>query len=380
MGNSILFLEGSDHSLGWGRSFSMAKAFVAAGCSVLYSEYPRPVLYKDRGFFKDSDELNILKPVGLPAMRYPFLSVVHRRMLLKQIADAVDKIQFTVDVLWICTVANVGLIKDLIKKYRPRLVVYDCADDRAAHSAPFISEQYVKRVIAAEKKIFKEADIAFAVSEKLTGRLSTYVKTYFMPNGVDLSLFHSNNTIKKPTDIASINGKKIGFVGNLGYWIDTDLIKWLSEKKPDWSFVFIGSSDVDVDALSFADNVRFLGVKPYSEVPSYMAALDVCIVPFKDCPIAQGSDSLKVLQYLAMGKPVVATSYKGVRDYEGIVSVAKTKLDFLKAIEGYIDCNSSDLINKRIDVAREHSWGKRIDQVLAILEQTDLSVNVGNSI
>jgi glycosyltransferase involved in cell wall biosynthesis len=55
------------------------------------------------------------------------------------------------------------------------------------------------------------------------------------------------------------------------------------------------------------------GKKPYEEIPEYIAAADVCILPaYPDEPIMQDIVPIKLYEYLAMGKPVITTRLPGI--------------------------------------------------------------------
>ncbi|HAI83429.1 MAG TPA: glycosyl transferase family 1, partial [Chitinophagaceae bacterium] len=79
--------------------------------------------------------------------------------------------------------------------------------------------------------------------------------------------------------------------------------------KPEWSLVLVGPEDeaFKQSALHQLPNVHFLGSKQPEALPEYVAAFDVCINPQLLNEVTIGNYPRKVDEYLAMGKPVVAT-------------------------------------------------------------------------
>ena len=371
MDRSILFIDGADCHLGWGRSVNLAKAFAKNGCNVFYSEYSKP-LYKNRIKLIDSDDFPILRTTTLP-LRYNVTRSIGVKIIIRQIIRALEKAEFNPEVLIVCHVTDIRIIRALKQRFKPDLIIYDCADDRAAHCSPHLDQRLAdlaKRLEKNETKLIGEIDMVLTVSSKLNKRVSPINKqVYTVPNGVDLSLFNMDSVKTIPLDLSSIDRPIIGLVGNLAHWVDFDLILWLARIRPEWSFVLVGGNLID-DALirSFPDNIHYLGKKPYAEIPGYVANFDVCIVPFKDCDVAEGSDSLKVLQYMAMGKPVVSTAYRGAKSYGGLISVAETKDDFLSSVEWHLSNDSPSVCEERIEVVKEHSWQNRIERISEILD------------
>lgn len=61
------------------------------------------------------------------------------------------------------------------------------------------------------------------------------------------------------------------------------------------------------ERMQLGDKVRFLPRVAYHKVPEYIIKTDAGIIPFKDCPVWNTSSPIKLFEYLACGKPVIAT-------------------------------------------------------------------------
>jgi glycosyltransferase involved in cell wall biosynthesis len=189
-----------------------------------------------------------------------------------------------------------------------------------------------------------------------------------VPNGVEPGHFAKalQEDTSVPDDIRDISTPIVGFIGNIIYWLDFELIRHLALERPAYSFVFIGpvASQSDVSILSELPNVHFLGYRPYANLPNYLKAFDVCINPFKVDALSASVDPLKVYEYLAAGKPVVSVDMPAMSRFGGAVFTATDRSMFLELLDNAIN-NSRDvsLIAKRVSCASQHSWENRFDQV-----------------
>jgi len=67
--------------------------------------------------------------------------------------------------------------------------------------------------------------------------------------------------------------------------------------------------------MGLSDKFTFTGRVPYEDVPLYINAADICVAPFiKERNSKIGLSALKTYEYLACGKPIVASSISGVKD------------------------------------------------------------------
>ncbi len=75
------------------------------------------------------------------------------------------------------------------------------------------------------------------------------------------------------------------------------------------------------------DRIIILDWQPYEEVPKYIAASDICILPAYKNEIMQNIVPIKMYEYMAMGKPVIATRLSGlVKEFgegNGVVYINK---------------------------------------------------------
>ena len=144
-----------------------------------------------------------------------------------------------------------------------------------------------------------------------------------------------------------------------------DLLRRIALENPSWNLVFIGLTEnvPDIDKIRALPNTHFLGLKPVRELPMYFRRFDVCLVPFRKTPELESISPLKIFEYLAASRPVVATRYQEIADLGDVVYLSDTPNDFLTNIRRALAEDSGDLRRKRLAVAQENSWPNRVQQL-----------------
>jgi glycosyltransferase involved in cell wall biosynthesis len=102
--------------------------------------------------------------------------------------------------------------------------------------------------------------------------------------------------------------------------------------------------------------VIFTGIKKPEELPLYMSFFDVCINPQLVNMVTIGNYPRKVDEYLAMGKPIVATQTRAMEIFSSYVYLAENKESFALLIQRAIDENTEELQVARRAFASSHSW------------------------
>jgi glycosyltransferase involved in cell wall biosynthesis len=129
--------------------------------------------------------------------------------------------------------------------------------------------------------------------------------------------------------------------------------------------VLVGPEDAvfEKSTLKECRNVHFLGGKNPEKVPEYIYHFDICINPQLVNPLTIGNYPRKIDEYLAMGKPVVATSTDAMEMFKDHVYLCNHKDDYPKKINSIMnDPNafSNDQKKKRTDFALSHTWENSI--------------------
>jgi glycosyltransferase involved in cell wall biosynthesis len=178
-------------------------------------------------------------------------------------------------------------------------------------------------------------------------------------------------------DLAAVPRPRIGYVGVIKKQLDLALLVRLAQARPQYSFVLVGpvlnvsGKEQDINALKALPNVYLLGVKPAETLPAYIQHLDVCLMCYAVNQYTKYIYPLKLHEYMASGRPVVSSPIDAVLAYEGLVALAYTDADWLRAIDESLGtaARKQDLVTARQSRARAHDWDTLVDRVAALVHE-----------
>jgi len=318
-----------------------------------------------RAYRKINPHLYVHTPVVLPFQGMKAIQRLNRFVLINSIRSLQKRLRLTNPIVLIFIPTAV----DVIGHLNERGVVYYCIDELTGYE--YVDE---RNLIKLEDRLLAKADCVIASSAELAdAKRKANKNTVYMPHGVDWGLFRSavEQDLEIPGDIAGIKKPIIGFYGYISEdWVDSDLLKQIGNLRPDWSIVLIGKSAIDMTKLTAQKNIHFLGVKPFEDLPKYAKAFDVAIIPFKINKLTLNSNPLKLLEYLAAGKPIVSVDIPEVAKHKGMVEIESTSEGFVKAIERSLEEDSVEEMYKRSDYVKSESWDSRIDIISEFINRS----------
>lgn len=220
-----------------------------------------------------------------------------------------------------------------------------------------------------EEQLVRQSDIVLTNSTYFADQLRPWNRqTYAINTGVNLELYDASITFERPQDLSPISAPIIGYTGAIiESRLDSQLLYEAAVRLSRCQFVLVGPEDEHFQKhpLHTLPNVQFLGRKEVAELPSYIQHFDICINPQKVNPITDGNYPLKIDEYLAMGKPVVATRTHTMEDvFASHTHLASSIEEWIPAIENALaECNDNELAAKRIAFAHTHSWKCSVEQI-----------------
>ncbi len=283
---------------------------------------------------------------------------------------------------------KLGMERPILWLYRPdhadlpgccgeKLVVYHVVDEYTGYDAGSANPAVVRRLEVLrgmERSLLRRADLVFVVSERLYRSKAPHnPNTFLVPNGVDFEAFSAALGSPEPPDISGIPRPRIGYVGVLNEKIDLELLRLVAEARPRWHLVIVGPVMVrrgreKVDTLASLPNVHVLGHRPAQEVPRYMLALDVGLMPYRLNLWTENISPLKLYEYLAAGLPIVSTAIPAVADFANEVVVSDVS-GFVGAIESARALRSPEDTERRREIARRHTWEDRVEELSRRIEE-----------
>lgn len=236
----------------------------------------------------------IIDPRTIPWPGSHLAGRFNRASLRRQIRPVMAAAKMARPILWTSLPTALPIVGSL----NEHALVYYAGDDFGA-----LAGVEHGPVLAMEERLAGKADLIIAASPQIAGRFSAE-KTRVLAHGVDYVQFAG--PVPRAADMPA--GRPIaGFYGSISTWIDTEAIAKAAAALPGWDFVLIGRIDADVSALAHHPNVRFLGPRPHGQLASYSQHWEVSLLPFKRSRQIDASNPLKLREYLAAGRPVLAS-------------------------------------------------------------------------
>lgn len=268
-------------------------------------------------------------------------------------------------------------------------------------NAPLAEEQEKYRLLtlkslarSMEEVLFRGADAIVAVSdgvrEYALGKGTLPAKVHVIPNAVDTDLFAPRKSESKETlrrEFHLPEGKfLVGFSGSLKNWhgieVLIDAMRILRSISSDFHLLIVGTGPlrpwVEKAAREegFGQGITITGEVPHDEIPRWIGTVDIAVAPYLEIPQFYFSP-LKLSEYMAMAKPVVASRLgqleEMIEDGEsGILCAPGNSRDLAEKIEFL---RSHPAIMRRIgDGARKRvlergSWKQNAREILRIVEE-----------
>jgi glycosyltransferase involved in cell wall biosynthesis len=320
---------------------------------------------------KAAEHLYIYRnPIVLPISgRFPLDRITWFlwRGLLK---STMKKLNFSDPIIWLSRPSMVNLVDALDEK----LVIYHVVDEYLSYCQGDVQARTRQQTL--ERQMLKKADLVIVVSESLFQAKQPFNEhTYLVPNGVDYQAYARamDSNEPPPPDIAELPKPLIGYSGLIASRLDLNLLRHLATTHPDWSIVLLGTTDdrncaVELMRLRQTENVHFLGRREIDQVPRYIQAFDVCIIPYQIDERAQNASPLKLYDYMAAGKPIVTTNFSAANQFKKVVRVADNQEEFLNYIKDALSENDHDLCLERQRIAAENTWEQRVRQLSRIVQ------------
>ena len=332
-------------SIGWELPFlfqrpqQMARALARRGCLVFYCE----------------PEYSNRHPDGFD----PIDERLYTANVEPQIFDEIDG---PVAVVFIYSWEHVRFLK------RPR-IVYEHLDSLDLLGA-------TPARVRAHRTLLGRAAVATATAARLWREIAPFRPDALLcRNAVDLTRFaglRREDASERPQGLADCEAI-VGYIGTLSSdWFDYRLVADVARSRPRHGFVLIGADDsggLVRSGLLDLPNVRWLGPRPYEELPRHLAGFDVAMIPFVDSAVTQSSSPLKLFEYLAAGRPVVTTDLEECRSTP-LARIGRDAARFAEEIDaarGLADDPAFAAAGEAF--ARENTWEVRAEQVLTALER-----------
>lgn len=288
----------------------------------------------------------------------------HRRCVASVAADRKSPL------LWVYSPSAFHAARDL----DPSLVVYDCVADHGARRGAGAALR------ASELDLLARADLVFTAGLALfDAKRGSGAPTYPLPSSVDAEHFALPRA-RLADDVVTIAGPSAGFLGPIDDRVDLRLVDRLAEARPELQIFLLGGLvGVPIWDLPHRTNVHWLGAEAYPDLPRYVSAWDVAIVPFHSDAATRRTEPSGLLACIAAGKPVVTTPLDEVAPYadRGLAEIVEPER-FVVGVEAALaeaadPTRSAVRRTARDGVLARTSWDRTVSAMLRLVGEAEMA-------
>ncbi len=254
---------------------------------------------------------------------------------------------------------------------------------------PFLLERYTLDTAKAVFSISEVLKEHYVNDRNINGD-----KIYVIPNGADPDLFQPRPKEKQMIKDFGLAGKTVvGWVGSSISWSGVeklvDVIKKTLDRRDNVAFMFVGNFNKSIfqESSLTADEIErglvFTGIVPHDDLNRYLGCMDIVLAPY---PIVDfwWASSIKIFEYMAAAKPVIATAIGQIKDIisdesDGVLLYSESADEMVEKIVYLIDhpgLRKEIGARAREKIISEYTWDRITGKMSTIISNVCVSDNV----
>lgn len=266
-------------------------------------------------------------------------------------------------------------------------VIFDLKDWFPDSAAAYYKNGFIRKTIhdtvaAVTAYNLDNSDVITTVSPGLVKKLHGWrgYTSRLITNGVNTEYFKpmSGIPVRERLGIPD-DAPVIGFAGAVERWYVLDRVirafPSILKQHPDAHLLIVGDSlftrykaDIQdlVIALRLEHRVIFTGAVEYVNLPEYIAAMDVCLIPLAPAQWVDIALPNKYFEYTACGKPILSTPIPDIiaMNSENVHIYNDYETEFRRQIDEILNDNRSYIID-----SEQHSWQRKAEAFEKIFEE-----------
>lgn len=250
-----------------------------------------------------------------------------------------------------------SVLSFILAKILKKKTVFIYADDYAN----LFENKLVKLYMNMSNKFFlKRFDKVICTAKSLVNEAEKYNKNViYLPNGVHLEEYKK---IKAKTNF-NFKNLKIGFIGSLGPWVKIEDFVTIAQNFPKNEVHVIGGGERYNELAEIAKNNRLVNLKTYGFMPrdkayEVLKDVDAAIIPFIKNRLTDAVSPIKLFEYWALEKPVIATKTKELLQYDKEVFLYDCKDELLDIVDEFKDKKIvlKKIEDSKVELTKSHDW------------------------
>lgn len=253
----------------------------------------------------------------------------------------------------------------IIRHIKRKPIIFDKMDEEDM----LVSSNMWKKTLQRNKrKMVKVSDVIIVTCQKFYEEIKRIGKTvYLIPNAVAEEFMEK--TFQKDREYKEITKvKRIGYIGTIGEWFDMEIVEELLSINPEYEIILVGRNYLPENENP---RVRYLGVKKNEELPEIIKNFDVCLYNFKKSELLDTINPVKVYEYLAANKPVLAVESMETLKLKQYLMIYNEKKEIGQWMSQPIK-RPFRTEEERKEFIRKNGWKARaqeINQILSFVEE-----------
>lgn len=222
-----------------------------------------------------------------------------------------------------------------------------------------------------DPELLRRVDHVFAISPNAMKRAEPLAgaKVTAMPMGIDPEPFFAAQLAgNPPADLRDLRRPLIGYGGAFNQRIDWDILQEVANQTTG-TLVLVGPATDEEGAgqlkeLARHPSVVWMGHRGVDTAPSYLAAFDAALIPYKRNDFNNGSNPVKFYEYLASGVPVISVALPSLLAFSDVATFADDPASFAEAANRSAG-KSVDVaaVKLRQEIARKHSYQQLVNRI-----------------
>lgn len=234
-------------------------------------------------------------------------------------------------------------------------IVYDQMDDNVG----LTPNPLMRKLVASTRtSLLARADVLFVTAKLFYDEAAAQgLSPIHVPNAVDIVQPMSSRQTRAPKE----DGTRVfGYVGMLSHWFDLEAVQTILDAAPENRVVLVGPEELE----RIEDpRVRYIGAVPKDQVGDWIDSFDVCLYTFRLSPLVDTINPVKIYEYLAQNKPVIAVDSRETEMFGSRLLRYRTQ-DELRAIAAVDRKPPFATEEERMRFIAENSWDERVKLVL----------------